>query len=393
MRSIHNQEKGTVIVLVALFMTVFILIFAVVIDIGLIYKTKKDMQEAANAAALAGAAKLITPAGTAPDLAAVRTQTLAFASYNQLAVDRNDANTTTGGVVIGSIPDPKGTIDASNDFAATTTNPNSVQVTVKRNSDINGPLSLLFGGVTGQSQAFLSAKATASVIKTPIIGFDAPTGTKLMMLPFTCIDTYWTTSTDGSGDTDAYKVVNGVVSSGADGIPEVSIFPFDTTKGGAILMMASVSATNVETQITNGMTKSDLNAVSGLTFTKGSNGYYRQWLPGENWASSTWYTKLNAQKGKQRILPIFKRLNVGTTKPVTMGESIENKVRELPETCCAIDRYFEIVRYEGVTIVDTKSSSDKVIVQPTKMTLTPDMAKIQFDGPTTSCFYGLALTR
>src|SRR5436853_634411 len=57
----RNQRRGAVAVLVAVLMIPLFAMVAFAIDIGYVAHVKSELQKAADAAALAGAAKLMTP--------------------------------------------------------------------------------------------------------------------------------------------------------------------------------------------------------------------------------------------------------------------------------------------------------------------------------------------
>ena len=59
----HHRERGAVAVLVAICFTVFVLLVALVVDLGLARDTRRVSQNAADASALAGANSLYPAAG------------------------------------------------------------------------------------------------------------------------------------------------------------------------------------------------------------------------------------------------------------------------------------------------------------------------------------------
>jgi Flp pilus assembly protein TadG len=65
MRNLLREEKGSVIIIVVICLTVFMGIVALVLDGGMIYATRSKLQNAVDAAALAGAQGLFTDSATA----------------------------------------------------------------------------------------------------------------------------------------------------------------------------------------------------------------------------------------------------------------------------------------------------------------------------------------
>ncbi|NLT74847.1 MAG: pilus assembly protein TadG, partial [Chloroflexi bacterium] len=56
--NIHMREGGQTLVIVALAMAVLMLMAGLAVDVGMAYNERRDMQNAADAAALAGAQRL-----------------------------------------------------------------------------------------------------------------------------------------------------------------------------------------------------------------------------------------------------------------------------------------------------------------------------------------------
>lgn len=83
MLNTKNKNKGQVLVLVALSLVVFIGFAALAIDVGYFYHTKNQLQGAADAAALAGAARLKSPSTF--DQYSARSEAWRFACKNKAA--------------------------------------------------------------------------------------------------------------------------------------------------------------------------------------------------------------------------------------------------------------------------------------------------------------------
>ena len=146
-RKVHNNNarRGTVVVFTAVSLTVLIGFTALAIDVGYMYAVQADLQEAADAAALAGAQLL-------PDDVAAVTEAIDYADYNLpgygMVLDPSD-------VEIGNWD------TVAKVFAVAGTPVNAVRVQTRR-AEVNGnPLSMFFAGVLGVTQADVSATATA----------------------------------------------------------------------------------------------------------------------------------------------------------------------------------------------------------------------------------------
>ncbi|MBZ0257520.1 hypothetical protein K8I31_15745, partial [bacterium] len=298
----RNNCNGSVLVLIAISVVMIFTMTAIVLDLGIIAATQNELQNAADSASLAAASQLIDEdvltgsANQDDDIVEARDYAVQFASYNSaskkaLAVDRNDGNISSGGVVVGYIDDPLNVSDAIQTSGVSTYN--SVQVQADLTNTLNGPLSMLLGSFSGRSQLEMRAQATAT-LDDRIAGFTLGPNETLPMLPFTAYAGAWEDAMQNGPDN--YRVVNGQVQSGSDGIKELKLYPYrynigvPGTRGnvGTIFVSMVVGTSYVDNQIYNGMTAGDLATVDGLQLVDNGGGSLSQWLPGENWMSQSW---------------------------------------------------------------------------------------------------------
>lgn len=127
-----NRETGAVTVLTALLMVVLLLMVAMVLNVGMAYTEKAQLQNAADAAALAAA-----------NCKAHKTCTESQAQ-----------------VLAGSLVDSNSN-DGESDVALKFTE-NQVNATTSTRSGLNDFLSLPFAGITGHAEGRVNASATAS---------------------------------------------------------------------------------------------------------------------------------------------------------------------------------------------------------------------------------------
>jgi Flp pilus assembly protein TadG len=138
-----EQEEGQVLVLAALFMTVLLGFAAFVIDFGGMASTKRQLQNAADAAALAGVASL-------PD-----DEDAAAAAAYEYAEKNEFGNPITMGAPA---------IDSSGPG----TGPNTISVAVSRTVDFQ------FGRVLGLTNRTITATAKARIFRVTAIPVTAP---------------------------------------------------------------------------------------------------------------------------------------------------------------------------------------------------------------------------
>src|SRR4051812_20853524 len=163
-------RAGAVVPMVALLIVFLLAMVAFAVDIGYIAVVQKEMQNAADAAALAGTSQILDRGllrGSPNQSSATsnaRDQAQQFSAANKggnvsLTLSRNDSNDAGGDIVCGYITDPTN-LNATLDTSASRYN--SVRVRVRRNAQKNGSLGLFFGPVLGRSTQDLFATSTAT---------------------------------------------------------------------------------------------------------------------------------------------------------------------------------------------------------------------------------------
>lgn len=158
----NNKNKGQVLVIVALSLVLFIGVAALAIDVGYFYHTKNQLQGAADAAALAGAAKLDGTNNTTQ--VAARAETVKYAGLN---------NAAGGSVLISSVANGSvNTLAANNDievgkwngisFSNISTPINAVKARARRTADsLGGGVTRFFGRIFRSDRQNISAEAIA----------------------------------------------------------------------------------------------------------------------------------------------------------------------------------------------------------------------------------------
>jgi Flp pilus assembly protein TadG len=259
LRAPRGSRRGSVLPLTAILVVFLFALVALAVDLGWIMAVDTQMQSAADAAALAGTAKLLDPsalAGTANTgpacdtaMANARLAAQSFAHQNSagnvaLTLDANTSNASGGDIVCGYLANPS---DQSATMIPTTPGvgpdyPNSVQVTVHRDATRNGSLALFFAPVLGIRTFDLQATSTATY-EGGIRGFrlHVPGTTTIKLLPFALDVNVWRNLLQGIGSdgqpapdnftrsVDASG--NPTVSPGGDGIPETKLFPLSNGNG------------------------------------------------------------------------------------------------------------------------------------------------------------------
>lgn len=203
-RSINrSKQRGSVLIWVCLAVVVIVSFAALSVDIGYLYSSKSELQNAADAAALAGVAKLDGTSSTTQT--AARNEAYNFALNNKAAgdavtLDKNTSNAVDGDIVVGYW-DASNRIFYPNTTAAIPFGKtlNAVQIIPKRTNATNNPVGTFFAKIFNALNVDIKAKAVAAmVLKGPplllcALAPNAPAGTKFELNgPGGIVGTAWT---------------------------------------------------------------------------------------------------------------------------------------------------------------------------------------------------------
>lgn len=154
-------RRGAVAAQVAVSMTFLLGMAALVIDMGMVFNTRAELQRTADAAAI-GAATKLGDWGQGSALDAARTVAQDFANSNQVL--RDGVQLGSSDVVFGRASLPA--VGAKYVFTPTETFPNAVRVHVRRTADSgSGAVPMILANLFGLSEVDLGASAAA--ILTP----------------------------------------------------------------------------------------------------------------------------------------------------------------------------------------------------------------------------------
>jgi hypothetical protein len=229
---------------------------------------------------------------------------------------------------------------------------NTVQVIVRRDDSINGPIDLLFATVFGHTTTEVSARAAAT-FKAGVDGFRIPPGgPNAGVLPLALHVDAWTNMMNGlwsSGDDWSYDDASGSVYSGSDNILELNLYPgggadqlppgnFGTVDIGA----PGNSTADLSRQIRDGVTEGDL-AQHGGALQLGEDGTLL--LNGDTGLSAAVKDDLISIIGLPRVIPLFDQVSGNGNNAM-----------------------FRIVGFAGIRLLEVNMSGSmskkRVIIQP-----------------------------
>ena len=356
-----TARRGSVLPYVLVVFPVLLAFTALSVDLGVLYAARAESQNSADAAALAGAGRLLDERrllGVAT-LAEVQRQSreeaAAYATFNTVRnegpfVDQNVANDVNGDLVLGILRD----FD-NYDEPMSFTNPtefNAVRVCVRRDEIRNGPVQLYFARILGIGAKNVVAEATAA-IKDGVIGYKVTEQTgNAELFPFALHIDSWNALLSGTfttGDDYAVDPATLAVGPGSDGKRELNLYP-----GGGIDQLPpgnfgtvdignnSNSSADIERQILYGVNADDL-AYFGGELKLGADGTLP--LQGDTGLSAGFKDALEAIKGQPRAIPLFSHV-----------ESPGNNA------------VYTIVGFAGVRIVNVKLTGamkmKRLVIQP-----------------------------
>ncbi len=224
-----NKRKGNIIPLMAVTLPAFAIFIAYMIEVSRLHYVKNQLQTAADAGALAGAAHLrhtdtslisfsYSLEGTGIDKIRPSVKTLVSANSaahlgpqeaSSLFVDENLSNSSDGDIVLGKY-------GSQGEFNPVVVDVNAVKVIAQFGfGHTNGQLPLFFGRLLPMNAVNLRASAIARVERP-------------LLVPFLIFEPQWQSLAQGVGsDLFSVDIATNAVTLGSDGVLETIVLPGD----------------------------------------------------------------------------------------------------------------------------------------------------------------------
>jgi hypothetical protein len=355
------------------------------IDIGYIVVTQAELQNAADAAALAGAEKLqalyiqyysypnqpnppqdpFTTATTNTGTSASPIYTAEqFSSYNK-----------AGGVYI-TVPDQDVSLSYCSSGSAPQAPsypgifPNTVTVTTRRDDVANGPLGLFFAPIFGVSQVNLTATASASIYTGDVKTLQAISGVDAHILPVALDVNVWKNFFKTGQSPD------GSIHTGPNGAPQLHIYPCPGNAPGNFgLLDVGPPANNVpafRNWIDDGITPNDILYLLSNNLLPVSPDLPQCWKAGPG-LKDTLVTNFQSVMGQPNLIPLFFPANDGTN-----GQPYQAAQGQGSGT------YYDICGFAAIVIsqADGNGGGMDISVQPAVVVdPTAVLTNIQLAGP------------
>jgi Flp pilus assembly protein TadG len=315
------RRRGAIAPLTALMLTLLVGMMAFTIDVGWIVTVKAELQNAADAGSLAGAARLQnlyvqfnSPLQTNQISIFNTATTDTTSSTSPIPTAQQFASANQAGGV--SVTVPTGDVTFSyydgSTFATATiaTFPNTVNVTTRRDSTANTSLGLFFAKVFNISSIDLTASASATIYAGDVTSLQVIPGVSAHILPVALDVNVWKQfmATGESPPTLISSYVGGPILSGPNGLPQLQVYPVPTfTPGSFGLIDTGVPSNNspaFRSWIDDGSTPNDINYLLNNNLLPVSPNSPEPWKVGPG-LKSTLLTDFQSQIGKANLIPLF----------------------------------------------------------------------------------------
>jgi Putative Flp pilus-assembly TadE/G-like/Putative Tad-like Flp pilus-assembly len=429
MQRTNGTRRGNVAPLLALLLIPLLGMVAFSVDIGYMICVRTELQNAADAAAMAGAEQLMQPYVNYYTKADATSQSNTYANailQVKATAKAVSAKNTAGGVFINlQDADIKvgyfdgTTFTVSGGWSAGANFPNSVQVLARRDAtggtSSNSPVPLFFGPVLGTKTTDQQAFAQASTYTVAsVTGFQNVSSLQVGMLPVTFDVAVWK---------DFIK--NGTITGTGDQYAGASVTP-DPNGGNMLQVYSSVKSVgnfgslpldathtgNIQSQMVSGMTQSMLQTLqlqntvtstpliplapfdlstlgpTGGTVPSGSHdpglaptsalavGPAGSW----NWTGQTGFISSSAQTINSMpgtyLLPLFRAVDDGQGAGTSLTGSPFSSSTYAAGLGTGSNYCYNIVDFVAVQLMDTsymsQNNNKNVYVEPTAMVLTFD---------------------
>jgi Flp pilus assembly protein TadG len=354
-----RKRRGAIAPLTCVLMPVFIALAAFAVDISYIATAQSELQNASDSAALAGVGELGTyyvqynlPGQTTATKASIYNTAVASAKTSAKAYAGYNAAGEVGSLTLLDSDIDVGYTTSAGVYTSTKTStsnfPNTLKVTLRRDSTANGTLPLFFGRMLGTPNMDLTAPATAVAYGATLNGFGVGTANS-RVLPVTydyqSWDNFLATGKDPDGN---------ITKDSATGYPVIQVYPSikDTGNFGLLSLDDSHNgASEIRNWISNGLQPTDVQALKNANLIPLSS-HSSQWdWSGNPGLKASDIMAINENVGKTYILPLFKpAISNGANYEAGVGNGSHYD--------------YNIVRFVGVKIMPPTSSNRNVMVMP-----------------------------
>jgi Flp pilus assembly protein TadG len=388
LRNNQGKRRGGIVVLAAFLMAILVGMLAFAIDIGYMSTVKAELQNAADAAALAGAERIqsqfvqyYAPGQTSQTSIYNYTTTNTTDPNSPIATAQRFAGYNKAGGVYLQLP----ASDVSFSYydgttfqaASTVLFPNTVTVTTRRDTTANNPLNLFFGNIFGVSNSNITATASATIYAGDVTSLKVIPGVNAHILPVALDVNVWTQFASGNLNS---PWLTGMTSPGPNGMAQLQVYPFSTNTPGSFgLLDTGVPANNApafRNWIDYGSTPNDISYLLTNSMLPVSPSAPEPWKVGPG-LTSTLLSNFQDQMDVPNLIPLFVPVNPPTIGAPDPGSNY------VAATGNGQGATYAIVGFAGVQITQATGTGNNMnvsvqltcIVDPTAVILNPSPAR------------------
>lgn len=372
----HNR-RAAVAPLAALLMGFLVGMLAFSIDIGYICSVQAELQDAADAAALAGAQQLqglfvsyFFPGQTQQQQIYLTATTDTSNSSSPIPTAQRFAAYNQAGGVYVKVPSS----DVSFSYYDGTTFsppsysnnlfPNTVTVTTRRDSNANGPFGLFFAKIFGVSTINLTATASATIYAGDVTSQNPIQNAQTAMIPVGLSVDMWEpfasgnfTFTNGSFSSSSSYLSSSNVTIGSNGLAQLKVYPTPTNTPGSFglidIGVPSNSTPAFRSWIDSGETPNDITYLLNNNLLPVSPSAPAPWKVGPG-LKSTLLSNFQSIIGVPSLIPLFQPVSPLPNYVAASGTG-QNAT-------------YAVVGFAGVMISQAEGSGDSnmiISIQPT----------------------------
>lgn len=265
----RGRRKGAAAIFGLVMLVVLIGFASLTVDVGAMYNTRADLQNAADSAALAGASAYVLPLMTQIRMGKASVDRFGEVSATGLSMaQQTGLKNWSFGAQGTAIPDSDirfGYIDTASstsglESGGSASKFNAVEVVTQRSASVNGVLQFFFSPVFGKKSTTVSASAVAA-LDDHFSAYDIAVSNAAPLWPFTIHEDDYAAWLATGTDKYAYDPDTDKVSASTDEEVEIKLYPDKMAPGnyGLLNVGGSGSATSyLQGQITNGISTQDM---------------------------------------------------------------------------------------------------------------------------------------
>jgi Flp pilus assembly protein TadG len=371
-----TRRRGALVPLFALLLIPLLAMLAFSVDTGYLVLVRTDLQNTADAAALAGAEKLqdtyvqyYAPGQQAQGTILARTLSNSGPNSPMGTAEKFAALNKAGNVNITLLDQDVtfGFTDAQGNYTSPYLAgfPNTIQVVVRRDDVANGPLNLFFANVLGISSVNVTATARATIYSGAVTSLKSLPGVGPHVLPvaldYKIWDTFYKTGQSGDGATHL---------NATNDLPQLRVYPYPGNAPGSFgLVDTGPPANNVpafRNWIDDGQTPNDITYLLNNNMLPVSMDAPKQWKVGPG-LKDTLRADFVSQMWQPNLIPLFQAAHYPDQANSTYSAASGTGQSAL----------YSIVGFVGVTVSDVSGTGTSLDIELQPMAVVDPNAVIQ----------------